>query len=794
MALAFLALGAGCGSETSSKLDDSLGDLPEDQVARHALQKMESCETLLSYAKKAAIQRITAYAEMQKAAMEDGCWSDDAKDGGDVPGGWEDDVGSDGDVDGDGDMDADGDMDMDGDGDGDSTPVDGDADGDYDNDGSGEDGEDHSETNVQEKGVDEADMIKTDGETIFALSGGDLVLVAAGDEGALEVQGRLELGGRPSELFLYGDTVVVFTEKSSSQVPESIWTDAPSWRDGGGWGEPDWDEDYWPGGYLELVVVDVTDRQAPRVLRTITYAGDYVTSRRIDNSLRVVVSSATPELDIPFQLDLYEFCYLPEQIGRAVFEAAYEAFIEEATKMIEDLAIDDLLPRKIDAVGNDPGAAEQIVTCDAVYGPETAAGTGLLTVVSLDLDDPEAKKTDVGVFGEPGLVYASTSSLYLTSSNEYVKQAWYSGMWADETSGIHKFDISSSVDEAIYLATGTVTGRMLNQFCLGEHEGYLRVATTTGEEWDSSTWDNHITIFEEKDGALEEVGHLGGIAKEEQEEIYADRFLGDRGFLVTFRQTDPLFTFDLSDPYAPKKVGEWHGPGFSTYLHPYGDDHLIALGREGWQLQISLYDLSDFDNPELVERVFPGNEGPYGGDIESTALDDHKAFLLDAKRDLVLLPFSGWTWDEWSESYMTGIMLYDVSASGFADAGRLNLMDEQDGDYWSEGPARRSAYIGDTLYGISRCRITSASVDEPGTPLGTVALYEGSYCDEWGSSGDGWDDDWDDDWGGDTDIDMDVDMDIDGDADMDIDGDADMDVDGDSDTDVPVEVDAGIDL
>ncbi len=765
-----------CGSESSSSTEE-LGD----GVARHALSQMGTCEDLASYAKNAAIQRLTAYAETQKAAI-DQCW--DYGQGVDAGTDTETDTG--GASGSDADADADGDAD-----DTPTSPVDGDIDGDFDEgNGGGKEGDgDHTETNVQEKGVDEADIVKTDGEYLYVLGGNDLIIVDAGDDGVLTEAGRIEVLGNPSELFIYGDLAVVFSNLGTGDVPDSMrmsrpeWSTDPSGKEPPSFDEPgmDWDYegDYYEDGYTQIAIIDITDRSSPTMIRNIKYAGSYVTSRRIDGSLRAVLSTSTPALDIPFNIDWYDYCSLPETVGKAVFQAAYGAFIEEATKLIDGLSEDDILPKKIDQTGNESGVAETIVECTEVYGPGTTAGTGLLTVVTLDLGQPEAKQNDIAVFGEKGLVYASTTSLYLTSSNEYVQQAWSSGMWTDETSGIHKFDISSDASRAIYKATGTVTGRMLNQFCLGEHEGYLRVATTTGDEWNSDTWDNHISVFEEKDRELELVGKLSGIGKEEREEIYAARFMGDRGFLVTFRQTDPFFTFDLSDPYKPTKVGEWHGPGFSTYLHPYGENHIIALGRENWMLAISLYDLTDFANPALVERVFPGSaDGNYEGEVNSVALDEHKAVTFDDSRDLLALPYHGWVWDEYQEEYDTGIMLYNVSANGFESAGDLSIRDPENTSYYNnEGSAQRSVFIGDILYGLSRCRITSATLDNPTESLDTLALYTGDSCNNSGAS---WDDvdegEWD---GGDTDVDMDGDGDSDSDTDTPVEPDTDSAVDTD---------------
>ena len=147
-----------------------------------------------------------------------------------------------------------------------------------------------------------------------------------------------------------------------------------------------------------------------------------------------------------------------------------------------------------------------------------------------------------------------------------------------------------------HTAVGPAPGRTLNQFSLGEHDGYLRVATTTGSaDWGANTLDNHLLVYEEVGGTLSVTGHLSGIG--EGEEIYAARFMGNRGFLVTFYSYDPLFTFDLSDPRDPKGVGIWEGPGFSTYLHPFGEDFLIAMGDEYGMPVVSLYDLGNFAEP-----------------------------------------------------------------------------------------------------------------------------------------------------------------------------------------------------
>jgi hypothetical protein len=472
-------------------------------------------------------------------------------------------------------------------------------------------------------------------------------------------------------------------------------------------------------------------------MRQIDYAGEYVTARRIAGSLRVVLSTRVPSLEISAYLDPWQFCEMAA--GKAVYDAAMETLLEENTRLIQSATKDQIVPKKLDSLD---GVAEDMIQCQEVYGPETPAGTGLLSVVTLDLDAPKKKQTDIATFGEKGVVYASQDSLYLTSAGDYVDWAWRAGMWETPTSGIHKFDISTDPTKALYKATGEVEGRMLNQFCLGELDGYLRVATTTGT-WDWTSWENHVTVFAEQGGKLAKVGHVGGFGAEE--EIYGARFIGNRGFVVTFRQTDPLFTFDLADPTNPTLVGMWEGPGYSNYLHPFGADYLLAVGMEDWRVAVSLYNLTDFANPTMVERLYM-SDGE--SELYSAAVYDHKAFKFletDTEQGLMLLPYDGYTYND-TDGYMydSGIALYDVTHQGFEDAGEMSLYPEEVADQaQQESAASRSAIIDGVLFAISDCRITSASLDNPGEPLATLAVFADNYC---GREGDDYYYDEDDEW------------------------------------------------
>jgi uncharacterized secreted protein with C-terminal beta-propeller domain len=179
---------------------------------------------------------------------------------------------------------------------------------------------------------------------------------------------------------------------------------------------------------------------------------------------------------------------------------------------------------------------------------------------------------------------------------------------------------------------------------------------------------------------------------------------------VTYLQTDPLFTFDLSDPADPKVVGDWQGPGFSTYLHPWGEDLLIAMGRdEQWRTTVSLYDLSDFAEPTLVERV------PLPSDnYQTAALYEHKAFTFDPELGELLLPF-------YDYDYSTGVLKYVISET---DIGYQGKLDDPDADIRIEGPTRRAMYNGDAIIAVGACRITSADRANPMQIISSIPIWE----------------------------------------------------------------------
>ena len=275
-----------------------------------------------------------------------------------------------------------------------------------------------------------------------------------------------------------------------------------------------------------------------------------------------------------------------------------------------------------------------------------------------------------------------------------------------------------------YVANGEVPGMVLNQFSMDEYEGYFRVATTTYEP----TSQNNVYIL---DMALNVTGSLEDLAQGET--IYSARFMGERCYLVTFKQVDPLFVIDLKDPYNPKVLGYLKVTGYSNYLHPYDETHIIGIGKEtteegdfAWYqgVKISLFDVSDVKNPVEISKYEIGHRG-----TDSPVLWDHKAFLFDKSRNLLVIPVSvaeidGAEYPEgvpswaYGETVWQGAYIFHISPdAGLRLEGRITHIEnlaEPEQDYYyfySSFSVQRSLYIGDVLYTISNAKIKMNSLE-----------------------------------------------------------------------------------
>ena len=473
-------------------------------------------------------------------------------------------------------------------------------------------GVDYSGTNVQEEGVDEPDLVKTDGNTLFAVAKGRLRAVDVSGAKPRLLDSLALDPALTHELLLHGDRLLVLSRGGFwiEPLPATAARIAP----------------YAPAKSV-LAEVNVADPSRLRLVRTLTLDGSYVAARLVGASARIVAASQVPAA-LPF--------VQPADNSQAAMEGA-----ERRNKaVVAGSKVGSWLPSyRIRRGGAKPGKARPLVQCRHVRRASAFSGLGLLTVLTVDLTKGLEPVDSASVMTDGRIVYASPESLYVATER-----------WADRPdpdtpnkpengvrTEIHKFDISSPV-KTHYRGTGTVSGYLLSQWSLSEHRGVLRVVSTESPAWwgAGGETESFLTTLRQSGGALVQAGRIGGLGKGER--VYAVRFVGDTGYVVTFRQIDPLYTLDLALPERPRVLGELKIPGYSAYLHPIGEDLLLGVGQdaneEGRPLgtQLSIFDVSDLRKPTRLHTRHLGQGW-------SEAEHDHHAFLFWPRTGLVMIPF-----------------------------------------------------------------------------------------------------------------------------------------------------------
>jgi len=515
--------------------------------------------------------------------------------------------------------------------------------------------DDFSGSNVQEQGVDEPDIVKTNGTHAFAIAGGSLHAVDV-RAAAPAVLDSLKLADDASHtMLLHGNRVLVISTLYAG-APEAL-------------ALPNYVES------TRLVEVDVSDPGQLRVIRTDDVEGSVLTGRLTGPTARIVLRSAPRALTGTL---------------RSVRRARLAKWVPRG-----------VLTRR--ASGRT--RTRRLVACRAVRRPARFSGVGMMTVLTIDMErglpavDADALMTDADT------VYASTGSLYVATHRWFSPFAIAEGEPPEGTrTSIHRFDASERGTTA-YASTGEVRGFLLSQWAMSEHAGHLRVASTTEPAWwgDGSSRDSEsfVTVLREGAGRLGEVGRVGGLGRGEQ--IYAVRFIGDVGYVVTFRQTDPLYTLDMSTPTAPRVLGELKILGYSAYLHPVGEDLLIGVGQdataEGRRLgtQLSLFDVSDLRNPVRL------HQHTLAAGSSSEVEYDHLAFLYWPATGLTVIPLEEWT----DETAFVGAAGFRVGRGGIADLGRLAHPVREP----FMGQIRRSLVVGERVFTVSESGILASPID-----------------------------------------------------------------------------------
>lgn len=595
-----------------------------------------------------------------------------------------------------------------------------DAEGDAD-DGGSDGPSDFSTTNVQEEGVDEPDLVKTDGKYLYVLDqwwDGSLYVVKSWPAAETEVVATLDLGGQPYSMFLDGDRLAVF-----SYV----------WNDGTGTG------DMLRNGYgTRVTFVDVSDRATPTIERQIDVEGWLTNARLIGHDAYLVFNHW---MDMPVEVQNLAWdasLGLPEPKWdgtdaeqEAIREAARAILRPHVDSIVDGLSEADLLPAAYDHAEGEVVDGDPLFTCTDVYHGEGTPQPGMLSVAHVSLAEDEGAISATALFANGWTVYASQDNLYVAQTSWWWWWGWGGGDDALKTN-IHRFALAG--EDTVYEASGQVDGWLWNPYAMSEYGGYLRVASTSFDWWWGTAEDTDAgSIVSVLDQDLDVVGQVDGIAPGEQ--ITSTRFLGEEGYLVTYEQVDPLFALDLSDPQNPKVVGELEIPGFSSYMHPLDDGYLVTVGMDGTDdgdvlgLAISVFDVTDPSAPALVDRLAVESDDWSW----SEAMWDPHAFTFH--NGVVTIPMYTYDWDEITGDWdgFSGLWVVAADTEGLTDLGRVDHEDlvadseclyarygyactGDEGYWWSQ--VRRGVIMEDKLYSISDYGV---KVNELMTPEDEVA-------------------------------------------------------------------------
>nr|WP_210023360.1 MULTISPECIES: beta-propeller domain-containing protein [unclassified Paenibacillus] len=605
----------------------------------------------------------------------------------------------------------------------------------------------HSGTNVQVEGVDEADIIKTDGKYIYQVNRDRVIVSQAYPAESMSVISTVYWADPyfyPQEIYVDDKHLVVIgnTHYPVYDKPQVYDSGKPATSNPSNpvsspalevpvadnirvipVPEPSVERKLmiWPRperSTVKTIVYELGDRTNMLPVRETELEGNYISSRKIGDSLYIVTNK---------WLNTYGFMnrqISPAEKQQAVSTPAYR----------------------------DSAAGEAFISIgyeDIRYFPK-AVEPNYLLVGGMSLSKPEQKMQVTSYLGSGQHVYASQNNLYITV-NEYEPAAAEPEpapapapkaspeaeprmmpslpMPTEMSSVIYKFGMDDGTVH--YTGRGKVPGHPLNQFSMDEHEGYFRIATTKGDMWrdDEFTSKNNMYILND---TMNIVGKVEDLAPGER--IYSVRYAGNRAYMVTFKNVDPLFVIDLRDPQAPEVLGQLKIPGYSDYLHPYDENHIIGFGKDAVEvdnkngtgleegptayyqgMKLALFDVSDVTQPKELFKESIGDRGTH-----SELLHNHKALLFSKEKNLLAFPVtvmevkdkssSGTPNDatQYGEFAFQGAYVYGLDLQqGFQLRGKITHLSADDlqkaGQHWfsSDRNIERLLYIGDTLYTAS---------------------------------------------------------------------------------------------
>ncbi len=522
----------------------------------------------------------------------------------------------------------------------------------------------HSSTNNQVEGIEEGDIVVTDGHYIYSIAENQLVITDASNPEHMKVVAKkpLQENAYPTNLMLHGKWLIVTYESYEERPIKEL--------------------DYMHHTVLsKFAFYNVSNAKDPQLIREIGQEGMLAGLRKKGNVLYMVTNTSP------------NYWLLRDKVK---VELRPLVFDSNHTNTVD--------PMPVEKITILPNSSEPNYT--------------ILSAIDLtDLAKNEVKTASY--LGSSAQLYMSHNAIYVTASKyDYAQSS--TNVLVDRimpsivNTQIYKFTIDKTTMNMT--AEATVKGTILNQFSMDEHDGYFRVATTEGTAWgNNADSKNHLFILDQN---LNQVGSLTDLAKGER--IYSTRFMGDKAYIVTFKEVDPLFVIDVANPTNPKVLGELKIPGFSNYLHPLDEKHLIGIGYDTQVrvdsyskepfvitkgMKLALFDVSDLANPKEKDAVIIGGRGTYS-DVQY----DHKALFRDEDNDYYGFPITIYAdKGEYDSVYKgTGSQIYEITTNGIqlkADLVTPASVGEQY-EQW-EKVVRRMIYMDDALYTVAQGEIVS---------------------------------------------------------------------------------------
>lgn len=524
---------------------------------------------------------------------------------------------------------------------------------------------DYSKTNTQVQGVDEADIVKTDGTYIYYLTNEKLTIINTENTSQMKEMSTIKFDETftPEEIFLNNDKIIVIGKRYEYDKTER---------------KIGIDEDFLYPNYMDKTytsakLYNVKDKTNPTLERTVEVEGDYLTARMIGSNVYIASNK-----------------YM------------YYAYICNTYKSTE-LNEDDFKPHYLDTATSNETKS---INFDCIYYIPEFEDTNYLNIVAFNITNNQEANVE-SYLGAGEEIYASKENLYVTKTKYDYERKNKTSI----TTEIYKFNLNNA--NCTFAKAGDVPGSVLNQFSMDECNGYFRIATTDSTSWNSESNTNNLYVLNEN---LETIGKIEGLAKGER--IYSVRFMGNRAYMVTFVETDPLFVIDLSNPTTPTVLGELKIPGYSKYLHPYDETHLIGIGEDtevvnyGYGdrvvtngMKMAMFDVTDPNNPQELYNVKIGEKGTY-----SELLYNHKALLFSKEKNIIAFPISI-TDNDYKVTFQ-GAIVYGVSLEkGFELKTKISNSATDYDRYYSRNRVERIIYIKDTLFTLSNALIKAVDLN-----------------------------------------------------------------------------------